>query len=438
MLKIKSAILILLVALMLITSCNINIDNDSGSSGPTIPQTPPSVTTDSATDITVNSATLNGTVNPNGFNTSTTFQWGISTGYGNYTSYQSIGKGNSSIVISATISGLLSETTYYFQLRAININGTSYGSGLSFTTQTPATAPVQVTSPNPASGTPNASINTQLSWAPASGASSYDVYFGTTSPGTSIGNQTGRTYNPGTLAYSTTYYWRIDSRNSIGPTIGIIWSFTTQAPPISPTCTTDAANNNFPYQYSPILNGTVNPNGSATNVYFEYGITTTPITYPLSTTSRSIGSGTTNIAVTASGLSGLVLVRAYNFRIVGINAAGTTYGNNMTFDTYGTLPVRPPPTCTTNPATNIIDVNPYSESSATLNGTVNPNGSATNAYFEWGQTIPPIELGGLPSLYQFTTTEQIIGSGTGDVAVTAVITSLTPLDYNFRVVGTNS
>jgi hypothetical protein len=43
------------------------------------------------------------------------------------------------------------------------------------------------------------------------------------------GNQGGLSFNPGALAVSTTYYWRIDSVNGYGTTTGAVWSFTTGA-----------------------------------------------------------------------------------------------------------------------------------------------------------------------------------------------------------------
>jgi hypothetical protein len=52
--------------------------------------------------------------------------------------------------------------------------------------------------------------------------------------------------------------------------------------------------------------------------------------YGSSTTSQAIGSGTTSVAVTAD-ISELSLNTIYNFRVVGVNASGTTYGNNLTF-----------------------------------------------------------------------------------------------------------
>jgi len=56
------------------------------------------------------------------------------------------------------------------------------------------------------------------------------VYFGTTSPGDSQGNQSFTTFDPGTMANDTTYYWRIDEVNTGGTTTGVVWSFTTESP----------------------------------------------------------------------------------------------------------------------------------------------------------------------------------------------------------------
>ncbi|NIS80349.1 MAG: hypothetical protein GTO14_09120, partial [Anaerolineales bacterium] len=93
----------------------------------------------------------------------------------------------------------------------------------------PPGPPGQATNPSPADGATDVSINADLSWTAGSGATSHDVYFGTTSPGTFQGNQTATTFDPGTMAYSTTYYWRIDEVNAAGTTTGVVWSFTTEA-----------------------------------------------------------------------------------------------------------------------------------------------------------------------------------------------------------------
>jgi hypothetical protein len=64
------------------------------------------------------------------------------------------------------------------------------------------------------------------------GATSYDVYLGTTTgPGTFQGNQATMTFDPGTMAGGIQHYWRIDSINFWGKTIGEDWTFYTATPP---------------------------------------------------------------------------------------------------------------------------------------------------------------------------------------------------------------
>ncbi len=96
--------------------------------------------------------------------------------------------------------------------------------------------PTKATNPTPANGVTNVATNATLSWSAGSNATSHDVYFGTTSPGTSRGNQTAVTYDPCTLDSNTVYYWRIDEKNDVGTTTGDVWSFTT-APPTGPVPT---------------------------------------------------------------------------------------------------------------------------------------------------------------------------------------------------------
>jgi len=87
--------------------------------------------------------------------------------------------------------------------------------------------PGQASNPSPATGATNVATDADLSWTAGTGATSHDVYFGTSSPGTFRGNQTGTTFDTGTMANNTTYYWRIDAKNAHGTTTGIVWSFTT-------------------------------------------------------------------------------------------------------------------------------------------------------------------------------------------------------------------
>jgi hypothetical protein len=81
-------------------------------------------------------------------------------------------------------------------------------------------------------------LNATLIWTAGSGATSHRVYFGTTSTlgsGQLKSTQSGTTYNPGALAASTTYYWRIDEVNAQGTRTGTIWSFTTASQSSGPS-----------------------------------------------------------------------------------------------------------------------------------------------------------------------------------------------------------
>lgn len=111
---------------------------DSTSAGchnasPPEPQ-PPTATTSSATDVTTTGATLGGTVNPNGAETTYSFEHGLTASYGSTTQPASAGAGTSPVSASASISGLLPGTTYHYRIAATNSAGTSQGSDQTFTT----------------------------------------------------------------------------------------------------------------------------------------------------------------------------------------------------------------------------------------------------------------------------------------------------------------
>jgi len=91
--------------------------------------------------------------------------------------------------------------------------------------------PEPASNPNPVYGAAGVDRNADLSWTAGADATSYDVYFGTSSPPTFIRNQTATTFEPGTMAFSTKHYWRIDSVNGWGKTTGEEWTFFTIMPP---------------------------------------------------------------------------------------------------------------------------------------------------------------------------------------------------------------
>ncbi len=81
--------------------------------------------------------------------------------------------------------------------------------------------------PNPGDGARVVSRTADLSWTAGRGATSHDVYFGTSSPPPFIHNQAATTFDPGTMDHITTYYWRIDEVGAYGTITGVVWSFTT-------------------------------------------------------------------------------------------------------------------------------------------------------------------------------------------------------------------
>jgi len=97
-------------------------------------------------------------------------------------------------------------------------------------------------SPNPADNATDISVDVDLSWSggdPDSDTVTYDMYFGTVSPPPKkTGNQSGTTYDPGTMNHDTEYYWKIVAWDSNGATAsGLLWNFTTKVnnPPDAPS-----------------------------------------------------------------------------------------------------------------------------------------------------------------------------------------------------------
>jgi len=100
----------------------------------TLGQIPASVT-QPATNISNTIATLNGMVNANLLSTTVTFEYGLTTNYGQTISAsQSPVTGNNNSNATADISGLVLGTTYHFRIKAVNSLGTTFGTDMSFTT----------------------------------------------------------------------------------------------------------------------------------------------------------------------------------------------------------------------------------------------------------------------------------------------------------------
>src|SRR5512132_336960 len=160
------------------------------------------------------------------------------------------------------------------------------------------------------------------------------------------------------------------------------------------------------------VTGTVNPGGLTTSRYFEYGTTTN---YGSKTSSVGIGSGTANVDVSAT-LTSLSPGTTYHYRVVATNSTGTSRGADGIFTTPA------PPGVVTGAATSVTPT------SATLNGTVDPNGRATTWFFEYGTSTS----------YGVKTPEKSAGSGTSAGSVSVALSGLARGKlYHFRLVATS-
>ena len=138
---------------------------------PSVPVTPPTVTTLAADNISSSAATLHGTVT-DGSETITArgFQWKATTG-GTYATVNATGA-----TMSYNLTDLSPNTSYTFKAFATTATGTTYGSEMTFTTQNPQ----QDTCPSPTNVTVTGVTTTTavVSWTqPDNTANSWDVLY---------------------------------------------------------------------------------------------------------------------------------------------------------------------------------------------------------------------------------------------------------------------
>ena len=227
---------------------------------------------------------------------------------------------------------LSADTTYYWRIDSKNNQGaTRTGDVWRFRTSgSPpgGTKPGRATNPYPSHGATNRGLNTSVSWTAGSGATKHRVYFGTDptpDSGEYKGEQSGTSYNPpGNLSAGTTYYWRIDEKNSHGTTEGHVWRFTTGDVP-------DKGSSPFPSHGATGVSLNVDPfwtaGERATRQRIYFGTDPTP----------DSGEYMAEIGVSVSTFSpgSLAQNTTYYWRIDQKNNFGTTQGDVWRFVTRG-------------------------------------------------------------------------------------------------------
>ncbi len=210
---------------------------------------------------------------------------------------------------------------------------------------------------SPGNGVSGALMAPELVWNTASGATSYDVYFGTTSAPPLVGNTANTYYAPGTLNQTSTYYWRVVAKNAVGSTTSSTWSFTTGVPavglrfvPVTPCRAVDTRGADGPFT------GPTMPGDSSRSFAIPQsgcGIPATALAYSLNVTVLPEGYlGFLTLWPTGQPQAGVSTLNSWQ-GIVVANAAIVPAGAGGAVSVY-----------VSNPSDVILDINGYFDTSS--------------------------------------------------------------------------
>ncbi|QSQ26729.1 DUF4038 domain-containing protein [Pyxidicoccus parkwayensis] len=202
---------------------------------------------------------------------------------------------------------------------------------------------------------------------------------------------------------------------------------------VAPTTTTSAASNVGASGAS--LNGSANPNGAQTTGWFRYSTThpgscnDTFGTRAPATGGVSLGSGGSALPYTQA-VTGLAASTTYYFCAIASNSVGVTPASAVL--SFTTSAAGAAPTVLTSDATSVTST------SATLNGSGNPNGVASTGWFRYGATHPGSCNDTFGTRAPASGGTQL-GSGSSAVSFNQAITGLTSgTTYYFCALGSST
>ncbi len=197
----------------------------------------PTIVTGAASAVAQASATLNATVNPEGFEVSACyFEYGTSSFFGSSVPCSSApGSGTSPVAVSALAAGLKPNTAYYFRIVATNSEGTSYGSESTFST--PPNPPALVTGGASAVAESTATLNATVDPEGGEVESCYFEYgsspaYGSSAPCATLpGSGTSPVAVSASVALSANrnYHFRVVATNKGGTSRGADETLSTRA-----------------------------------------------------------------------------------------------------------------------------------------------------------------------------------------------------------------
>jgi hypothetical protein len=199
------------------------------------------IVTGASSAVTATSATVEGTLNPEGtLYTECLFEYGPTVAYGSTAlcteSPASIGEGSVPITVHADLSGLTLGTSYHYRLVGVNPDGSAPGADKNFKTSgPPAIEAAWAESAVLSEATLKAKLN------PEGSPSTYHIEYGTDSsygqstPEANVGaDKTSHTVTSllEGLTPGTVYHWRVVATNSVGVSEGSDHTFTTYKPAV--------------------------------------------------------------------------------------------------------------------------------------------------------------------------------------------------------------
>lgn len=314
-------------------------DSTSNNTQPNLP----TVKTDIITAPYISTVVVKGTVNPNGALTTYWYEYGTTTSLGSLTSTYSVGSGYSTLYTPAYITGLNSNTNYYFRLTAKNYIGTISGDTYSFKTNTtpPPAGTAPATTTTDATGISRTTASLQGRINPNNSDTNFwfeygltsELGFVTSSQSVASGSSVSGVSIPvSNLQPLTKYYFRLNAQNQFGTVNGQILNFTTAGPTAATAPTVKTNSVTTITSNSAKLNGSVNSNGTTITYWFEYSDKSS-LSSASTTQEQSIASNNFSPISVFANLSSLTNNTKYYARVVAKNQYGTTRGDVVSFTT---------------------------------------------------------------------------------------------------------
>ncbi len=418
------------------------IDNGSPASAQKFTSSGPvevaSATTEAATEIERKGATFHGKLNPEGI-TTTDCRFEYTKAGEAFSAANSVActqgnvfAGNSETAVSAVASGVLeSQTEYEFRLRVTNANGSAFAGSLKFETF----GAVKGTTTGAATGITPTEATLHGSFDPDNLDTHYWFEYGPgeeltesaplpvppgadqgSAPGTAGVSVTVSGLEPSEAADGKLYSYRLVAKNETGTTFGKTLTFHSH-PAVGAVTTLPATNLRLT---GLTLNGSFESEGLSTHYYFQWGATASYGEFAPAPPPGVDEGAPPGVKTVSAPLSGLVAGSTVHYRLVAVNARGTSRGVDQSVR-LGEAPI-----VVGDRATEI------NTDTAVLAATINPAARATTYHWEYGPEDCSVAVCAQSDPVS-------LGEGVTPLDVHYNFEGLVPGDtYHFRLVATNS